>query len=271
MRVRIALVLPSLAVAAAIAGCGGGGGGGSSSTTTAGNGVASQPPAQIVASAAAALGTVQSFHIAGTGTDSGGQTSLSGDVALPGKLHLTLQQGATSVQIIVVDGAAYLNANAAFYEKSGAPARLANALGGRWIKAPQSQLAQFGTFVAFSDPKTIGHCMLQSHLGSLTSGGTSSVSGQPAVVVVDTGDLPGSKPGRGYFATTGKPLPLRLEETGPRKPGGVPDPVCRETRSDLTSSGTSDLTISDYDKPVTISAPAGATSLQALLRQQGGL
>jgi hypothetical protein len=265
---RAAITLLCLAGALAVAGCGSSS---SSSTSTAANGISSQSASQIVASAASALTGVHSFKVSGTSSD--GKT-LDGAFEIPGKLDLTITAaGGASAEVIVIDGVGYLKGNAAYYEQSKAPAQLAAALADKWIQVPQTSLAQFNVFNALTNPKTIGHCLVQSHLGTLSVVGSATVGGKPAIVVKNAGDVPGSTPGELYIATTGSPLPLRVQETGTRKTGGAPDTTCDETASDMQGNGGSptDLTITAYNEPVNITAPSGAVTIQQLIKSAGGL
>src|ERR1700757_1308433 len=100
----------SLALLVPLAGCGAGG---------AASGEASKTPAQILADTQLALGSVRSFHMTGTQTDKDGPSTLTADVSLPGKVHLTIQQGTTDLEIIVVGPDGYFKANRAFWDKNG--------------------------------------------------------------------------------------------------------------------------------------------------------
>ena len=85
--------------------------------------------------------------------------------------------------------------------------------------------------------------------------GAGTVGGRSAVIVVSDGSVPGSAPGKVYVAATGPAWPLRAVVTGPRRPGG--SGVCAEQ----TTARTSDITISDFNQPVSVTAPAGALDL----------
>jgi hypothetical protein len=109
--------------------------------------------------------------------------------------------------------------------------------------------------------------LLEAHVGTLRRAGGTTVDGQPVVIVVDKGDVPGSTPKKIYIATTGAPLPLLVVETGLRVPGGVPDKDCGETSANLNGSSTrARLSINSFNQTVSITAPPGAVSLQNLLK-----
>jgi hypothetical protein len=224
--IPIRIPVLSLALLVPLAGCGSGGGSTASDE-------ASKTPAQILADAQRALGSVSSFHIAGTQTDKNGPSTITGDVSLPGKVHIALHQGAVDLEIIVIGADGYFKANLAFWQGQGSPAAA-------------------GLFA--------GHCFLCSRHGAITKVGTSSVAGAPVVVLADDGKAPGASPGQVFIASTGQPLPLRSTQTGPQQPGGVPDATCNEKHvSSSTTAG--DITYSAYNQPVSIVAPAGAISL----------
>src|ERR1700757_79007 len=116
----------SLALLVPLAGCGAGG--------TA-NGEASKTPAQIISDTQLALGSVRSFHVAGTQTDKDGPSTISADVSLPGKVHVTVQQGTMDLEIVVTGADGYFKANRAFWDKQGGGAASA-LLSDRWVKVP---------------------------------------------------------------------------------------------------------------------------------------
>jgi hypothetical protein len=230
-------------------GCGGGG--------AKPNGVEKQTPKQILASVSAALGRVHSFHLAGTFTDKDGDSTVDGDVVLPGQVRLNIKNGARSADVVVAGDSAYLRGNKAFYESLGGnSARVAALLAGKWIKTPVSE-AGFDEFLVIADPALIGRCMIGTHLGTLSKVGTDEVDGKPTVVIEDKGNVPGGSPGKAYIATKGDPLPLRVTQTGPETPGGTPDKQCKESR-DTSDQSASDLRLSDWNKDIEIEVPKDA-------------
>lgn len=264
-----AAVLIVLAAALVVAGCGGSSSSGSGGSS--GNGVASKSPRDIVSTAANALDQVHSFHLDGSGKIDGRPATLSGDVSIPGRMSLTVREGPAVAQIIAIQKNTYLKANKGFWA-ANANNNAATIAADRWIAMPPGSFAQSGLPLSFMSSKTLGHCALESHLGTLTNGGSTDFHGRQAVIVVDQGDVPGATPGKLYVATTGQPLPLAVQQTGPMKPGGKPDPVCHETQSDVSGNGggPSLVTFSDYNAPVTIDPPKGAVSIQSLLGQASG-
>jgi hypothetical protein len=249
--VRVILIA---VLAATLAGCGG-------SSSSSGEG--SKSAAQIVSDAATALGKVKSFHVDGTEDAKVGRMTISGDVALPGRIHLVVTLGPARVEVLTVAGAIYLRGDALFWR--GVAGRLSALLADKWVKAPPSAASSFGSILVLADPSKVGRCLVESHLGALEKAGTATEAGKPVVVVKNKGDAPGSAPGRLYVAARGEPLPLRATQTGPQKPGGKPDTTCNETQNDVTGSGTaSDIRLSGYDRAVSIAAPPKALDLGKL-------
>lgn len=244
------MVTPVLLVAL-LAGCGGGGG-------AKPNGEAAKGAQQILTDMEAALGKVKSFHLTGTVHDQDGLTNVSGDVALPRHLDLTLHNGAKQIEVIIIASDIYMKANSAFWKSvsAGGPP-LEKLLSDKWVKAGGKQAPDLGKFASILDPATIGHCFVGPRIGTLTKVGTDKVGGKPVIVLEDKGDKPGTQPGRVYISTEGSPLPVRAVQTGPTTPGGTPDASCGE-KTVNTSSGTGELLFTNYDKSVSIQAPAGA-------------
>jgi hypothetical protein len=263
-------------IAVALAGCGSSSSGGShparsgphaaTPAPNAPNGEASRAPAQIIQDTVAALDRVHSFHLQGYQSGSGPPTFLSADISIPGRLRVTLSQGRGIAQIIAINGQGYLRANLAFYSgRAGANPRVAALLADRWISEPATTTPGASIFDALTSAATVGHCLVDSHNGRLSVTGTGTIRGRPVVVITDHGGPPGTAPGRLYVTTTGPPLPLLGLQTAAGRPGGTPDRECNETPSDVSTHSTSGrFAVSAYNRPVSISAPAGALDLSTL-------
>lgn len=250
---KTARPLPLLLVLAiAASGCGDSDGSGGKSEA---NGLESKPPQEVLAQTAAALRRVQSFHLEGT---QGRTTRVEADVGVPAKLRLDLRQRDASARILLVEGAFYVRGNAAFWKQAEA-GEAARELGGRWLKMPSSR-NEFAELTRQLDPATLSRCLLESH-GTLARGGTTTVNGRRAVVIVDKGDRPGTAPGKLYVAATGEPLPLRTLATGRERPGGKKDPLCD---SDTPTRPGDEATFSNYDEPIDLTAPPDALDLGSL-------
>ncbi len=256
----VAVACCVVAVAAAVGGCGGGGRAASRSTST-GAGLAAEPAGRILAATEAAIDQVHSFHLQATAVIPGTTVSESTYLQLPGVATLAEQNGSDTLDLRAIAGRIYFRGNRAYYASTGVTGAELATLPGRWVSATPAQLPTAGGLLALTHPATLGLCLLGQHLGTLSVGGTASVDGRRAVVLLDAGDRPGSAPGRIYIAATGPPLPLRLTRTGPARPGGTSDGVCDEPASQLVSS--SDEFITDVNAPLTITAPTGAVSLSS--------
>jgi hypothetical protein len=223
------------------------------------NGVARKSANQIVADVERALTQVHSFHLDGVQVDADtGPTAITGDVALPGRIRIRLAQGNQVASVVSINRTVYLMANAAYWAAHTKRAAVVNLLANRWILVPPAvSNSDFGSLLALSNQKTFAKCFIGRH-GTLTAAGTTIEAHQPVVILKDKGDVPGDSPGEAYIATTGPPLPVRLIQTGPEKPGGTPDVACGESSAhpDTTTSG--DLRLSRFNLPVQIAAPQNA-------------
>jgi pimeloyl-ACP methyl ester carboxylesterase len=250
-------------VATALGGCAGGGHAASrapGTSTTAS--LAAEPAARILAAAEAAIDQVHSFHLQATAVLSGTIVSESNYLQLPGVASLAEHNGSDRLDLRAVAGSVYFRGNRAYYASIGVTGAELAKLPGRWLSATPAQLPTAGGLLALTRPATLGLCLLGQHLGTLSVGGTASVNGRRAVVLVDAGNLPGSAPGRIYIAASGSPLPLRLTRTGPALPGGTSNAVCDQPASQVVSS--SNESITDVNTPLTITAPTGAVSLSSV-------
>jgi hypothetical protein len=102
--------------------------------------------------------------------------------------------------------------------------------------------------------------------GAITKKATGNVGGQATVVLHDDGDTPGGEPGDLYVAAKGRPLPLRVTQTGPTKRGKSADPKC----DDDSKTTASDVTLSRFDEPPKITPPPNALDLDALSEGEQG-
>jgi hypothetical protein len=97
---------------------------------------------------------------------------------------------------------------------------IAEHLAGQWIGLN-------GTFPpSIDDPANLSKtadCVLGRH-GSATVKGAATIAGVPTVEVDDVGDVPGSFPGKFYFAVATGDL-VQVSATGPVHPGGM-DAIC---------------------------------------------
>lgn len=219
----------------------------------------SKTPKRILADLKRDLSKVRTYHVAGTSTDRNGATRLAGDVSAAGRSSFTIARGRSSARLILLPSATYVKGNAAYWRAAGGATGggFADRLAGRWVKAPEALAAGIASSLPALSPKRLAACAADV-TGTLRKGGRASVGGRRAVVIVDRGDRPGTRPGR-VFVTVARPvLALRMIQTGPRKPGGQVDPRCDDRSGASTAS---DLRFSAYDRGLRIVAPRGAITL----------
>ena len=141
-------------------------------------------------------------------------------------------------ELIHIGDELYLKGSPSFYERIGVTRTVP---AGSWIKTTVSttQSSQLASFTNLS--REVG--LLLTSTGGVTKGQTTNLNGQPVIELKPSGKL---YTGKLYIATTGEPYPLKLEKHG------------RET-------GTT--TFTEWNKPVSVNAPAGALDIGPLERK----
>ncbi len=232
MRHRLHSAAPlALALAvAALAGCGG--------SSSSGNGVASKSPTEILAAARTAADGASAVHVSGR-TVTGG-TPIALDLSLvAGKGGMgRIAQNGLSFELVALEGTIYIKGSPAFYKHFAGAAGAQ--LRGKWLKAPATN-ASFGGVSSLIELHKLLDAALVSGDRALVNTGTSTVKGQTVVGVKDRA--------RGetiYVATTGKPYPVAATKRG---------------------AGGGTIAFAEWDRPVTLSAPANAVDIEQL--QQG--
>lgn len=215
----------AIAAATALAGCGG-----SSS-----NGVESKSPKQIVTIAQETAEAAKSVHVTGLVNTTEGKLAL--DLRLtPGEgAQGTISQGPLSVEIVQLNGTAYIKGSTAFYQRF-AGNEAARLLQGKWLKAPAST-AEFAPLVSLAKV----HRLFTSALGPLATfskAGTKTIKGQKVVAVRDN-----FKGGYLYVATTGKPYPVEIARPG-------------------SSGGT--IHFGEWNAPISLKAPSNSIDISKL-------
>jgi hypothetical protein len=169
------------------------------------------------------------------------------------------------IESVLIGDAAYLKGDRRAIRGMLGP-EAARLFAGKWLKVPADQAGSARDLIDEFSPERLAYC-LPLELGTLKNLGTQQLDGREVVVVSDRGDKPGTAPGKLYVAAEGKPLPLRLEQTGPVKPGGTSDPRCSdpESESDVVSG---DLRL-EYGKSVAVTAPPEAVDLSELAGSSG--
>ncbi|MEV4421465.1 hypothetical protein AB0L40_16000 [Patulibacter sp. NPDC049589] len=253
------LLIPALLLPLALAACGGSDsdGGGTTSGSSASGSSSSDVTARLEASSKA-LAAVKSYHLVASQTDPDGYTTITGDITAEGRASVLVRLGPTALRLKVLPGAAYARGNAEYWTanlgKDGKA--VADRIADTWVKLPASSADVTDLLDGFA-PKTLAACLLVGN-GTLKAGPQESIDGTPADVLIDAGDQPGTSPSRLLTATSGPPLPLRVVQTGPRRPGGTPDKRCDDPDDRSTAS---EATLSAFDRPVTVEAPDGAIEL----------
>ena len=87
------------------------------------------------------------------------------------------------------------------------------------------------------------------------------MNGQPAVVIVDKGDKPGTSPGKLFVAATGRPFPLRVLATGKARPGGKKTRCSDSSGKDSGAAG-DELTFSRFNEELKLTAPPNPLDLR---------
>ena len=169
----------------------------------AGNGLAALTADEILKKAKTALGAAGSFRVKGNTIEDG--EKLAVDIKVSGKNIVgSLVTGKAKVELLAVGGKQYIRPNEAFWTVSGAGKQahtVAQVVGTRWVKVTPGD-KDLSDLFSLGEPDT-----LLDPDGTLTKGTEKVIAGVPAIGLVDAG-----KPGGIlWIATTGEPLPLKLD------------------------------------------------------------
>lgn len=221
------------------------------------SGEAAKPAGQILSDTATALRSAHGYVMQGDLTQNG-QAQQVRVVAGSGSLELAMSGASGALSVIVLRTGAYIRVNQAFLSSHpGDHGILAN----RWIQIPatsaQTLAAQLGQF----SPAVAARCLIEGH-GTLSVAGRTTVTGHPAVVIRDAGNVPGGAPGTLAVAVSGPPYPLQIIETGNKRAGGRVD-VCNNGQAESTRG---QFTFSRFGSPPPITAPSNPLRIG----QQGG-
>ena len=234
-------------------------------TAAIGSGLKGDPEAiKLVTQAAQGLSTLKSVHITGSLTEKGQSGTLDLQIASSAGLSGTVMYQGGAVKVIVLPTAIYLNVDAKILAAAGALAGGAGGAetqqfaqyAGKWIKLidlttlPKTGKNPLGKVDNYSDLSKLSDS-LKSASGTVTLADKKTINGQATQGVIIS-DSSSSAVGGAiiYFATGGNHLPVEIVPAPPAA-GASPSPV------------TGKLDFSDYNKPVSISAPAGAIDLSA--------
>ena len=224
------------------------------------NGEADKTADQILADAVAALKSAKSVHLQGSGTTGGsgptsGSITVSADLASGGSARGEFSLAGAHLSLVSSGGKFYLKGRDFFSKVAGAQA--ATVIGDRWVILPANAATQ--GFEQFTDLSTLATCVGLQH-GTLSKGGTASVAGQSAIILIDKGDKPGTQPGKFYVATTGTPYLLEVDMTGTAAPGTPPG----SAQCGGASTGAGSFTISQFGASVSVTPPPNPLDLSTL-------
>lgn len=205
----------------------------SAPTTPAGNGEAAKTGQQVANDAADALASAGAVHLVGSGTDGGKPLNL--DLHLQGTdVSGTISMAGQALDVVSTGGKTYAKAPASFWTSQQVPASVAKKLDGQWVLLPAGAGSAFGdvslTKLA-DDLRKPEHGTWQPQVQK------STYEGKDVVIITQTDGSTTT------VAGAGTPYPLRSEAKG-------------------TDPGT--VTLSDFGKKTTITAPAGALDLTQL-------
>ena len=229
-----ALIALALLVAV-LAGCGGGSSASSSSSASSGNGVGDKSPTDILAATKLAADGATSVHVSGSIISGGSPITLDMSLLAGKGGRGQLSEGGLSFELIQVAKTVYIKGSSAFYKHIGGSAA-AQLLQGKWLKAPASS-SDFASLSQLTDLRQLVDQTLANH-GAVTKIGSSTVNGQQVVGLTDK-----AKGGTLYISTTGKPYPIEITKSG---------------------SGGGKISFGDWNKTVTLSAPANAIDVAQL-------
>ena len=242
MKRRLGVSLVAIALTAGglgVAGCGGDSSSASSVTSASAtdNGVASLTASEILTKSKAVVKAATSVTVSGSVPDDSGTITI--DLALgDGVASGTVGINGVTVKILKVDGKFYLNAPKALFDQiADGGAAVGTLLAEKWFIVPTTGTAadSFDDFGEISDMDSLFEGLLDN--ASPKVKGTGDVNGQPVVLLTESND-----DGTLAVATTGEPYPMQVKQT---------------------TGGTSVVTFSKWNEPVTVTAPADALDFGA--------
>ena len=238
----VAATLLGTAILGTTAACGtsaSSGSAGSNTTATAsgqpsGNPLAGLTADQIASRATADLKAVSSVHIAGSAADSGQTFVMNLTIGAKGCQGTLTVKGEGSFALLKIGKALWIKPDNQFWKYaagSSADAAVMAIVGGKYIKpsAKDSSLNALGTLC---DPSQFA-TSFGSQITGTVKGTTTTISGQPALQIKDTGDTDSA-----YVSISARPEFLRLD-------GG--------------SGGQLDFT--DYNAPLALTPPPASETL----------
>jgi hypothetical protein len=222
--VRIAVASFSICLVLVLAACGGSGSSGESGKSA----------KDIVADAVKNAQAAHSVRMSGSIPGPTSSLTLDLHVAKPSNATGTISLGGTHVRLVRLGNTVYLNGDRGFWTKLlGAAA--ARRYAGRWLKASATSSSLAG-YARLTDINQFFNGTINSR-GTLEKKGTTTYNGQKVIAIVDNGKNGGTF----YVAASGKPYPVAIL-------GG-------------SGSKTGAIRFSDWNQPVSVTAPKGAIPL----------
>jgi hypothetical protein len=173
-----------------------------------------------------------------------------------GSLDLEFDIGNATAELVGIPSASYIRANANFWRSQAGASAVK--LAGHWIQVPSSNGHALTSSLGEFAPTTLSRCLTEDH-GTMSIAGRATVNGQPAVLLKDAGDKPGSSRSVMAVAATGTPYPLRYTASGGQRPGGRVD-VCNDGKG---NNARGSISFSEFGKVPPIQAPKGAIRLSS--------
>jgi hypothetical protein len=172
-----------------------------------GSGVSGESPAQILSSARQAFTSAHSVKITGHTEQNGMTGTFNITTFSNGDFEGTINAGTGTLKLVRIGNTDYLNSTKQYFAAEGAPAATAQALAGKWVYGPNSQLGLGSDFTLTSLSTQI-----TKPPGKVTKGVTGTVNGQAAQSLH-------SSQGTLWVATSGPAYVLEELKTG--SGGGV--------------------------------------------------
>jgi hypothetical protein len=204
---------------------------GTASASASGSPLAGLSADQIATQSVNNLKAASSVHVSGSVTSSGETVGLN--------LTLVSAQGCTgtmdvagtgSFQLTAIGNQVWIKPDQQFWKNEGATAAVLDVVSGKYLKVTAT--SRFGSLREFCEPSQLAGSFGSPKAG-LVKGATTTINGQQALQIKQNGSSASL-----YVSDTAKPQMLRLS-------GG--------------SSGTIDF--SNYNSPVTLTAPSAADTL----------
>jgi hypothetical protein len=212
-----------------LAGCG------SHSSSESSNGEASKSADKVLADAKAAVDGASSARVSGNIVSGG--TPIKLDLSMAnGQAKGSMSTSGLSFDLVRIGNTAYIKGSDDFY-KHFAGAAVAQLLHDKWLKASITS-GRFASFEPLTNVRLLFDKVASNH-GKLANDGAKTFDGQKVVEIRDTSDN-----SKLYVSATGKAYPIAI--VGGKK------------------GQTGTITFSDWNKPLSVSAPKGAIDISKL-------